>query len=783
MAGGLSPLNQLMLTGRYQPLAHADLEETMSQIGARRPRVEDERLVTGLGRYAADVRPPGLCHLAVLRSPLPHARIRRLDVEPARSLPGVLAVWTAGDLGSVGLPEGFPPLPPLERVHRQPLLAAGETCHQGEALAVVVALTPEVAADAVERIELELDPLPAVGGADVALAGPPVHEGDPANSAGRLVIEFGDVEAAFTGAPVRVAATLRAARICGAAMEPRAVTAIPEGDGLVVHASTQSVFAVRQAVADALGLASEQVRVLAEDVGGGFGAKGEPFPEEVLVAHAARRLGRPVRWVATRSEDGATTSQSHGSVLELELAAESDGRLRGLRGRFLHDLGAFAGSGTGQGGNAVMHMVSVYRLPALRIELVPIYTCEARTGFIRGGGREIGNFAIERMVDLLADRLGMDRAAIRERNLLRPDQMPYDTGFRMGEVPVRYDLGDVPAMLARIRELVRELPLGPDGSVTRGIGIACYAESTGFGQGEPARVRVGRDGIATVQVGSTPQGQGHQTMVTQVVADRLGWRPERIRVRAGDTQGLPFALLTAGSRSAVHVGNAAAMAARAARRRLLELAAARLEADPEDLVLGDGVVAVRGTPARSLEAAELVPEEGLEVEEHFSTDRPTTWASGCHAAVVEVDLETLRVDVVRYLIAHDCGRMINPALVEGQIHGGLAHGIGYALFEDAHYDPDGTFRAPSFLDYSIVSAPEMRVDLWLDHFGGTSPANPEGVRGVGEAGTIPVPAAICSAVEDALRRAGHQVRLNAIPITGDGLYRLLRQAGGGELET
>jgi carbon-monoxide dehydrogenase large subunit len=582
MAGGLSPLNQLMLTGRYQPLAHADLEETMSQIGARRPRVEDERLVTGLGRYAADVRPPGLCHLAVLRSPLPHARIRRLDVEPARSLPGVLAVWTAGDLGSVGLPEGFPPLPPLERVHRQPLLAAGETCHQGEALAVVVALTPEVAADAVERIELELDPLPAVGGADVALAGPPVHEGDPANSAGRLVIEFGDVEAAFTGAPVRVAATLRAARICGAAMEPRAVTAIPEGDGLVVHASTQSVFAVRQAVADALGLASEQVRVLAEDVGGGFGAKGEPFPEEVLVAHAARRLGRPVRWVATRSEDGATTSQSHGSVLELELAAESDGRLRGLRGRFLHDLGAFAGSGTGQGGNAVMHMVSVYRLPALRIELVPIYTCEARTGFIRGGGREIGNFAIERMVDLLADRLGMDRAAIRERNLLRPDQMPYDTGFRMGEVPVRYDLGDVPAMLARIRELVRDLPLGPDGSVTRGIGIACYAESTGFGQGEPARVRVGRDGIATVQVGSTPQGQGHQTMVTQVVADRLGWRPERIRVRAGDTQGLPFALLTAGSRSAVHVGNAAAMAARAARRRLLELAAARLEADPED---------------------------------------------------------------------------------------------------------------------------------------------------------------------------------------------------------
>lgn len=557
-------------------------------------------------------------------------------------------------------------------------------------------------------------------------------------------------------------------------MEPRSTTAAPQADGsLLLRTSTQAVFSVREAVSRCLGIEPGRVRVVAEDVGGGFGAKGGPHPEDVLVAMAAWRLSRPVRWVAARSEDGATTFQSHGTVLELELAAEADGRLRGFRGRLIHDLGAYAGPGASQAGNATMHMLSAYRLPALRIEILNLYTNSAPTGFIRGGGREVGNFAIERMLDRLADRIGIPRHEIRERNVLRPDDMPYETGLALGSMPVRYDLGDVPAMLARVREMVGAERLDVEGSATRGVGLACYAESTGFGVGEPAQIHIAPDGIATVFVGSTPQGQGHRTMVAQVVAERLGWPIEQVRVVAGDTSTVPFGMLTAGSRSAVHVGNAASGAAREARRRLVELAAERLEADPVDLVLQDGVVEVKGVPSRRASAASLVSGGGLEVSHAFKPEQPTTWASGCHAAVVEVDMDTGRVRIVRYAMTHDSGRLINPMMAEGQLQGGVAHGIGYALYEDAGYEPDGKMRAPSFLDYAIVSAPEMAFSIDMAHQETHSPANPEGFRGIGESGTIPVAAAVCSAIEDALRRAGRTVELNDLPVTPERLSRLL----------
>ncbi|HKF74980.1 MAG TPA: xanthine dehydrogenase family protein molybdopterin-binding subunit [Candidatus Dormibacteraeota bacterium] len=754
----------------------------MTLIGSRLTRVEDRRLVTGGGRFAADERLDGLCHLALLRSPHPHARVVRVDLAAVREMPGVVAVWTAADLGEAAtMPRAaFPPPPPLTDTRLQPVLAATELCHEGEALVAVVAESPEAATDALGAVDVDLEPLAGVGGAATAAAegAPPAHLGLSSNVAGSLAIEFGDAVAAFAEAPVTVRASLSLARICGAAMEPRSVCAAMQADGtLVVRTSTQTVFSVRDAVAGALGLEPERVRVVADDVGGGFGAKGSAYPEEVLTALAAWRLGRPVRWVATRSEDGATTNQSHGTVLDLELAAEADGRLRGLRGSLLHDMGAYAGEGAGQGGNAVLHLVSTYRLPALRVEVRPVYTNSAPTGFIRGGGREVGNFAIERLLDRLADRLGLPRAQVRERNLLRPEDMPYETGLRFGPASVHYDLGDVPAMLRRVRELAGGERLGRSGSVTRGLGIACYAESTGFGTQEPARLRLEPDGTVTVMVGSTPQGQGHETMVAQVVADRLGWPAERIRVVAGDSSVVSFALLTAGSRSAVHVGNAVSGAALEARRRLLELAAERLEADPADIVLRDGMAQVRGAPARRADAASLVPDDGLHVEHAFATDQGTTWASGCHAAVVEVDLATGLVDVARYLMAHDSGRLINPALAEGQLHGGLAHGLGYALFEDAAYAGDGTLRAPSFLDYAIVSAPEMPRAIEMDHQETPSPANPEGFRGIGESGTIPVAAAVCSAIEDALRRAGLAAELDQVPVTPERLSRLVEGAG------
>ncbi len=734
--------------------------------------------MTGRGRFAADDRPSELCHLALLRSPHPHARVRRVDVSAARARQDVLAAWTAADLPRPGtMPRAeFPPPPPLADIRLQPILAGEEVCHQGEAFALVVATSPEAAVDALEAIEAELEPLPSVAGAAEAAAetAPPAHTGAAGNVAGRSTIAFGDPDAAFANAPVTVSATLSLARICGAAMEPRSVTAVPQPDGtLLLRTSTQSVFGVRDAVVSALGLEPSRVRVVAEDVGGGFGAKGSPYPEEVLTALAALRLGRPVRWVATRSEDGATTNQSHGTRLELELAAELDGRLRGMRGRLLHDMGAYAGEGAGQATNIALHLLSVYRLPAMRVEIWNLYTNSAPTGFIRGGGREVGNFAVERLMDRLADRLGLPRDQVRERNLLRPGDMPYDTGLRMGPAPVRYDLGDVPAMLSRLRTLIEGEPVGVEGRRARGLGIACYAESTGFGQREPARLQVARDGIVTVRLGSTPQGQGHQTMAAQIVAERLGWPIDHVRVVVGDTAAVPYGLLTAGSRSAVHVGNAAAGVALEARRRLLELAAERLEADPADLSLTDGVVEVRGAPSRRVAAPELVPDGGLEVGHDFAPEQGTTWASGCLGAVVEVDLETYRVDVVRALLVHDSGRLANPMLAEGQLHGGLAHGIGYALFEDAAYEADGNQRAPSFLDYAIVSAPEMATSIRVEHLETPSSANPEGFRGIGESSTIPAPAAICSAIEDALRRAGRQVELHELPVTPDGLFRRL----------
>jgi carbon-monoxide dehydrogenase large subunit len=753
----------------------------VTRIGARQPRVEDERLVTGRGRFAADERLDGLCHLALLRSPHPHAAVVRVDLEAVRALPGVVAAWTAEDLGEARtMPGRLAPGPPLTATHLQPVLAGDELCHDGEAFVAVIAESPEAAVDALAAVEFDLEPLPGVGGAAAATAegAPSAHSGDEGNLAGEIVIRFGDADAAFAQAPVTVSARLTLGRVLGAAMEPRTVTAAPQADGsLLVRTSTQAVFLVRDTVARALGLEPGRVRVVADDVGGGFGAKGSTHPEEVLVSLAARRLGRPVRWVATRSEDGATTNQSHGTLIELELAAEADGRLRGLRGRLLHDVGAYAGSGTAQGGNAVFHMLSVYRVPALRVAVLPFYTNSAPTGFIRGGGREVGNFAIERLMDRLADRIGLARDQVRERNLLRPEDMPHDTGFALGSARVRYDLGDVPAMLDRVRELAAGESLGRHGSVSRGLGYACYAESTGFGSFEPAHVLVARDGTVTVMVGSTPQGQGHQTMVGQVVAERLGWPMERIRVVAGDSSVVPFALLTAGSRSAVQVGNAASGAALEVRRRLLEMAGERLEADPVDLLLRDGMAEVRGAPGRRVDAASLVPEGGLLVEHTFAPEQGTTWASGCHAAVVEVDTATGRADLVRYLMVHDSGRLINPTLAEGQLHGGLAHGLGYALFEDAAYDADGTLRAPSFLDYAIVSAPEMALELRMEHQETMSPSNPEGFRGIGEGGTIPAPAAVCSAIEDALRRAGQPVEVAELPVTSERLFRLI--AGGG----
>jgi aerobic carbon-monoxide dehydrogenase large subunit len=745
-----------------------------SYLGRRTRRVEDRRLITGQGRYAADIHPEGQLHIAFCRSPLPHARIRAVDRSAAISMPGVIAVWTAEDIPEVA--SGLSDFGPAGIEQRgRPILNRDDINYVGEAYAMVVAESEYQARDAAEAVFPELDPLPGVAGVLNAIAdgAPLVHADMKSNVAQSSPTAFGDIKAAFAADSVVASITLTTDRIAGAAMEPRSTTAAPdpESGGLKVWTSTQNVFGVRSAVASATGLTDERVRVLAEDVGGGFGAKGSVFAEEVLTAVAAWRLKWPVTWTATRSEDGATTAQAHGSVMELELAADKDGKLRGLRGRLVHDIGAYAGSGAGQPGIIIGHMISAYVLPAMHIEGLLVYTNTVPTGFIRGGGRPLGNYGMERAMDQLARKLNLEPAELRRRNLIQPSQIPYTTGLPAGRSGYVYDSGDYPKLMELALEKLGERPQA-DGRLV-GVGVACCVESTGFGRGEPAKIRIDQDGIAHVYVGSTPQGQGHETMAAVITAERLGWPIDKIQVTAGDTSHVPFALLTAGSRSAVQVGNATSLAATTMRRLVLAQAAEVLEADAHDLLLEDGVISVRGAPSRNRPVADVIPEGGLEVLESFDPKRSLTFSSGCHAAMVAVDPDTGQVDVLRYVIAHDTGKAINQLTLEGQLMGGYAHGLGYALYESAMYDSDGSFRTASFLDYTIVSAGEVTEIPELVHIDTPTDSNLEGFKGAGESGTIPVPAAVSAAIEDAVRQLRPDAVVDRLPMSPDRVAELL----------
>jgi carbon-monoxide dehydrogenase large subunit len=700
--------------------------------------------------------------MAVVRAGAPRSRVVELDLEAARTLPGVIGLWTAADLelARPTIPEGMR-LP--EGPRGRPVLADGSVQYAGDALAVVVAETEYQAHDAAASVFPVLEPLEPAG---------PDGEG-----AGTVRPGFGDPEAAFAGAPVVVRERFRMGKICGAALEPRAVTAEWDAQSgvLTVRASVGWVHGLREAVAGCLGLEPHRVVALTEDVGGSFGAKNNAYPEYVAAAALARRLDRPVRWVATRTEDGHTTGQAHGAEVHLEVAADGDGRLCGVRGRAVMDIGAYVGRGANQAINYASHLVSAYRLPALRLEVESRFSTGPPAAHIRGGGRPVGNFGVERILDRLARRLGVDPVELRRRNLVQPGDMPHDTGF-----PEQvYDGGDYPRLLDLATERI-----GVDGIRRRqaageplGFGLAMCVESTGIAMPETSRVRVLADGTVVAVVGSAPQGQGHKTFVAQVVADRLGWDPERIEVRAGDSREELRSAVTAGSRSALEVGNSVALSAAAARRPLRVRAAELLEADAADLDLGPEGASVHGVPARLVPVSELVGPAGIEVTETWDSRGAKAWSSSCHAAVVRVDVETGAVEMVRYVIAHDSGRSINPTLLEGQLHGGYAHGLGYALFEEAVYREDGSFASPSFLDYTIVSAPELRCEPELIHAESASSQNPEGFRGVGEAGTIAVPAAVANAVEDALHHLGYEAAVNEVPITPERLLRLLRPPG------
>jgi carbon-monoxide dehydrogenase large subunit len=643
---------------------------------------------------------------------------------------------------------------------RRPVLARGEVRFEGDAVAVVAAETDYQAHDAVDAIDVELN-----------------ADADEAEALPSRTHSIGEAAAAFEHAPVRVRQRMRMGRICGAAMEPRA--AFADWDDakqvLIIKASVGGVFVLRDTVARCLGLEPAQVIALAEDVGGSFGAKNHPYPEYILAAAVSRMLKRPVLWVASRSEDGHTTGQAHAADLDFEIASDQEGRLHGLRGKVDWPIGAYFGIGAFQDGSISSHAMSAYRMPALEIEVQPRYSDSPPVAYIRGGGRPVGNFVIERMMDRLARRLAIDPIELRRRNLIPPAEMPYTTGLG----PIVYDGGDYPRLLELAVERVGAAAVRERQRAGEpvGVGIAMCVESTGIGQAEPSRVVVLPDGTVRVFVGSTPQGQGHQTFIAQVVADRLGWPIERVEVRAGDSRDVANSMVTAGSRSALEVGNSVSMSAAAARQSLLEKASESLEAGVEDLVLTVEGIGVRGVPDRSVPLAELVG-DGLEAAATWDSKGRPAWASSCHAAVVRIDVDTGGVDVLRYVIAHDSGRPINPLTLDGQLHGGYAHGLGYALFEEALYSEDGNFQSSSFLDYTIVTAPEIRAEPELIHTETASTQNPEGFRGAGEAGTIAVPAAIANAIEDALYASGHTVGVDQVPVTPMRLWQLVHSQPG-----
>jgi len=744
-------------------------DEEHSYVGQPIRRREDVVLVTGRGRYAGDLHPERLLHASICRSTVPHGRLVRLDLDAVRSMPGVVAAFTAGDLNEIKGVIVDTVLPDVHAVGR-PVLAKDRVRYVGEAVAVVVADDAYAAADAAAALVIETEPLPGAGDVLTALdaGSAPIHPPHEGNVAGRLLREYGQVEAAFAQAAFVERHRYRLARVAGGYLEPRACCAEwhADSDSWELWTSTQWVHGVRDSVAAILGVDAARIRVRAENVGGGFGPKGAPYPEEVLVALLARRLERPVQWVASRSEDTASSLQAHGDVFDVEAAADADGRVLGLKAHLLHDIGAYAGPGAGLAPTITNHLLSAYRIPAYRAEIDLVYTNAVPAGFVRGGGREVGNFAIERTMDRIAARLDLDGVEVRRRNLISSAEMPYTTGLP----GVVYDGGDYAALLDVVASAVDQERV----DTRLGVGIALSVERTGIGAGEEAHVIVHPDGSVLARLGSTPGGQGHETTFAQVVATSLGWPLAKVTVLAGDSGGVPRAAVTAASRSAFEVGNATAMAAATARTRLLELGARLIEADAADLVLTPEGVHVRGAPGRSIKLSDMLREGPLEVIEVFKA--PPAYASACHAAVVAVDPDLGSVKIARYVIGHDSGRSINPLLVEGQLHGGYAHGIGYALLEEAVYRTDGVFVSDTFLDYLIPSPPDVAVVPEMIKVESEVFGNPQRFKGAGESATIPAPAAIAAAIEDAVRKLGGTVTLHELPMTPQRLFDALHHA-------
>jgi aerobic carbon-monoxide dehydrogenase large subunit len=765
-------------------------------IGARVLRKEDRRLLTGHGRYVDDLRIDGLLHAAIVRSPHAHARIGAIDRRAALRAPGVVAALIASDLPECAA--GVPPLvsSPAMRAYRHPAIADTVARHVGEAVGVVVADDPYHAADAAEAVRITWEPRPAAVSAELATApgAPRVFEDWPDNIAGIATSAVGDVARGFSDADVIVEVSLDFPRIAGVPIEPRGVVAHPAtADGLfTLWSSTQVPYAVRAAVARALGLGESRVRVLAPDVGGGFGIKGHAYAEEVLIAVVAHRLGRPVKWIETRREHFQTAAPDRDQRHRARLGVRRDGTVAAIETRFTRDHGAYPTLSDVIALNTINHLAGPYRVPHFGGECVNVVTHKTFMGAYRGAGRPEAAFVLDRLLDRAARRLGVDPADLRRRNLIRKETMPYKPGHRYRDgVAITYDPADYVAAFDRALALLpyeqwcaeRDRRRGTARPI--GIGLSAYLEGTGIGPFEGADVRIDPDGTVFVAVGVASQGQAHETTLAQVCAGELGVPLERVVVLGGDTALIGFGHGTIASRVAANAGPAVARSAREVARRARIAAGELLECAPADIVLTEGRAHVAGSPDRGVAlgalaaraprsralAAEGAP--GLHACLFFHPDT-VTWAFGAHACVVEVDVETGVVRLLRYAAVHDCGRPINPMVIEGQLHGGIAQGIGTALREEVVHDAQGQLLTGTLMDYGLPVAsdiPALVVES-LDH---PSMINELGIKGVGESGIISPSAAIANAVEDALADRGAEI--TRVPLLPHRVWATLRAAG------
>ncbi len=769
-------------------------------MGARVKRMEDPALLTGRGRYTDDIHLPNLLEAAFVRSPHAHARIRGIDATAAASMPGVFEVVT-----SAGLPEELRtvrvpfqvPNPAISQPFQQRLLEDEEVCFVGEPIAMVLAETRYAAEDAAAAVAVDYEILAAAADCRDALAdgAPLCHSGGEGNEGAGFKLGYGDVERAFASANHRFEVSVRSHRGGGHAIENRAVVAGYDDlhDVVTLWSATQSPFLVKMNVVDMLDWPNDRLRVIAPEVGGGFGPKTIYYVEEALIPYCARAFGRPIKWIEDRRENFVATNQERDQYWEMEIACDGEGKILGLRGEMIHDTGAYMPWGIISPYISATTVPGPYVVPAYELTVRVALTNKVAVTPVRGAGRPQAVFAMERLMDRAADGVGVDRAEIRRRNLIPAEEMPYSLGliFRDGK-PMTYDSGDYPRCQREALERADYAGFAARREAARlagrhvGIGVANYVEGTGLGPFEGATVRVHPNGRITVYTGGGDSGQGHWTTLAQLCAGPLGVAPDRITVEVGDTAKIANGVGTFASRIAVNAGNSVHLAATAVREKALKVASHMLEAAEEDLDIEDGRIFVQGVPGMSLSLREVARavqgmpgfslpggvEPGLESTQYFSPPQ-SAYCNGAAVVEVEVDAGTGNVEILNYAMAHDSGRLINPFIVDGQVQGACAHGVGNALYEWMGYDSEAQPVTTTFADYLLPGAAEIpRVDVV--HVESPTPNNPLGVKGAGEGGTIPALAAIVAAIEDALRPLG--VKIDEAPIMPARLVTLIEAA-------